>query len=115
MSAAGERGLDLLAALAAAVAVVMAAVYVGVMLQQGDRPLLWVVALLASGAGLAAYGAGRTHRRRRAALLVSGALLTGLGVLAILSIGFPIVLAGALCLVAAARASDPEPAQRVSG
>jgi uncharacterized membrane protein YecN with MAPEG domain len=84
----------------------MMIVYVLVMRQQGDTPLIWVLGLLGCGALLSAYGASRTLPHRRAALLASGAMLSVLGLLAILSIGLPILVAGVLSVVAA---STPRP------
>ena len=95
--------IDLVAAAAAVLAVAMAVVYVRLMAQQGDRPLWWVLAVLLAGAGAAAYGALATGVRRTTALVGAGVVLFALGVLAILSIGLPILLAGALSLVAALR------------
>jgi len=93
-----RRGPDLFASIAAVLAAVIAIVYVWLMRQQADAPLLWVVGVLSCGALLAAYGAPHTLPHRRAALLVSGAMLSVLGLLAILSIGLPIVAAGVLSL-----------------
>jgi len=90
------RKPDLMALIAAVLAAVMLIVYVSLMRQQDDEPLLWVVGVLACGTLLGAYGASPTLPRRRTALLVSGALLSVLGLLAILSIGLPILAAGAL-------------------
>jgi hypothetical protein len=96
-----------MAAIAAVSAVIMSIVYVLVMRQQGDTPLLWVLGLLGCGALLSAYGASRTLPHRRAALLVSGAMLSVLGLLAILSIGLPILIAGVLSVMAASTARSP--------
>ena len=93
--------LDWRAAAGAVLAVVMLCVYVGVMLDQGDRPLAWYAGGLAVGAALAVYGAVRAAPGRRATLLVAAVLLGGLGVLGLLTIGFPVVVGGVLCLVAA--------------
>jgi drug/metabolite transporter (DMT)-like permease len=105
------RRPDALAAVAAILAAVMMIVYVLLMRQQGDTPLLWVLGLLGCGALLSAYGASRTRPHRQAALLVSGAMLSVLGLLAILSIGLPVVVAGVLSVVAAARSPHPTAAQ----
>ena len=102
--------IDLVAVAAAVLAVAMAVVYVRLMREQGDRPLWWVLAVLLVGACGAVYGAFATGVRRTTALVCAGAVLFVLGVLAILSIGLPILLAGALCLVAALRS---RPAERV--
>jgi len=48
----------------------------------------------------------RAAPRRGLALAVSGAAMTVLGLLSILSIGFPILVAGVLAIIAAARAAS---------
>jgi hypothetical protein len=88
---------------AALLAGAMLVVYIAVMQSQGDRPLLWVVAMLVCGAVLAVYGALVSSDRGRAPLLAAAVLLLPLGFLAIFSIGFPILIAGALALIAALR------------
>ncbi|MGN6574827.1 MAG: hypothetical protein ACTHKG_03995 [Nocardioides sp.] len=98
--------IDLLTLAAAVLAAAMAVVYVRLTGEQGDAPLWWVPAVLLVGAGGAVYGSVSTGVRRTTAL-AAGVLLFLLGVLAILTIGLPILLSGALCLVAALR---PRPA-----
>ena len=71
--------------------------------QQGDQPLPWVLALLLAGALLAVYGAIRQLPHRRAALLAAGAALTTLGLLALPSIGLPIIASGFLALASILR------------
>jgi hypothetical protein len=96
---------------AALLSVLMAVVYIRVIHEQGsERPLVWVVAVLLVGAVMAGYGARRSAPSRRTALVVAGVLLIGLGVLALLSIGLPIILAGLLCLISAARTPPTAPA-----
>jgi hypothetical protein len=109
-SAAGGR-LDPLAAAVAAVACAMAAWYVVLMRAQGDRPVTWALSAMLAGTVLAGYGAGRTLPYRRAALAAGGAALAVVGLLAILSIGAPLVLAGGTALLRAARGRGrgPEP------
>jgi len=97
------RRLDLLAAAAAALAVAMTAVYLVLLRQEQDRPVPWVLVVLALGAAGSGYGAVVAWPHRRTALWSAGLLLAALGAVAILSIGLPILLAGILCLVAAAR------------
>lgn len=96
----GGARLDWRAVAGAVLATVMLGVYVTVMSHQGDRPLLWFTSGLAAGALLAVYGAFRASPRRRIALFAAAVLLGGLGFLGLLTIGFPIVVAGVLCLVA---------------
>jgi hypothetical protein len=103
MASGWRSDADLLAAAPAVIAVLVLGLYVGLMWQQGEQPVAWVVAVLAAAAVLAGYGVLRTARRRRWALTASGVLLAVLGLLAILSIGLPILVAGVLALAAAAR------------
>ena len=99
----GRARFDMLAGAAAVLAVVVAVGYVSIMRQQSDRPVAWFLGSLALGATLAGYGAWTEAVHRRAALLVASVLLMGMGVLAILSIGLPVLVAGLLCGVAAGR------------
>jgi len=107
--------LDLLAVVSAAVALTMAVVYVAIIRQQGESPVPWFLAALLLGAGAAGYGARRSAPRRGAALLAAGVLLLAMGMLAILSIGFPILVAALGCLVAAARAGGHRSTGRAPG
>jgi hypothetical protein len=95
--------IDLVAATASLLALAMLAVYLVVIRQQDGEPALWAVAALVFGAAAAGYGAVPAFRHRRAALLLAGLVLVALGMLAILSIGLPILVAGALCFVGFAR------------
>lgn len=81
----------------------MTLVYVWLMRQQQSEPKLWVLGILLAGAALAGYGAVGGAKHRRAALLVATALLIGLGLVGLLTIGLPLILAGVLCLTAVAR------------
>src|SRR6266498_673759 len=99
-----RNGWDPLAAIAALVALVMMVLYIGLIRQQGGQVVAWFLGGMAAAALLGSYGAARAAPRRGLALAVSGVVLAVLGVLGILSIGFPILGAGVLALVAAARA-----------
>ncbi len=105
------RGVDWPAALGAAIGLIMLAVYVSIMRQQGDPPLVWVLVLIALGVLGTGYGSVRRALHRGVVLLVSAALLGSVGLLAILTIGVPILLAALLCALAAtrmiARRTDP--------
>jgi hypothetical protein len=101
-----RRPIDVWGLSGAVLAVVMTCVYVAVVQGQGDPPLPWFTAGLLVGALLAAYGAFRSAPRRRTALLAAGVLLGGLGVLGLLTIGLPIVVAGICCLAAALRGAE---------
>jgi hypothetical protein len=95
--------IEPLALAAATLAIGMAACYVWLIRQQGDQPLPWVLAVLLAGALLAGYGAFRHLPYRRAALLSAAAALTTLGLLALLSVGLPIIVSGLLALASAIR------------
>jgi hypothetical protein len=103
MNRVGGGRLDLVAGTASVLALAMLGVYVSIIHQQHDQPAPWAVAALVVGAAAAGYGAVGSRAHRRASLLLAGATLLALGALAILSIGLPILLAGALCVVAAGR------------
>ena len=105
-----RRRWDLVAASAAVIALLMAAAYLALIGAQGGPAALWFVAGLAVSAALAGYGARRAAPRRTPALAVAGAILVALGLLGILSIGLPILAAGVLALIAAARATTPDTA-----
>jgi len=94
---------DLLAAIAATIALVMIGLYIGLISQQGGQVAVWFLAGLSVAAFQAIYGVPRAAPRRTLALAVSGVLLAVLGLLGILSIGLPILVAGGLALLAAAR------------
>ncbi len=103
----GRLRFDLLAADAAVLALAMLVVYVSVIREQGGEVAVWAVVVLVADAAAAAYGSVRSSPHRRATLVAAGVLLVALGVLALLTIGLPILLAGLLCLVSAARAPAP--------
>jgi hypothetical protein len=100
------RGIDLVAVGAAVVATAMTVVYRNVIeSQQGDEPALWVQVVLLVGALLALAGAPTGLRHRMPVLLAAAGLLGALGLLAILTIGLPILAAAFLVFLAALR--DP--------
>jgi hypothetical protein len=101
----GRARFDLVAGAASVLAIVMLIAYLSVMRQQDDEPAAWAVVALLIGAVTAGYGALGWSPYRRVALVVGGLVLGALGLLAILSIGLPIIAAGVLCFVAAARGS----------
>ena len=94
---------------AAVIALAMDGVYLALITAEADNDTGQVLpfALLIGGAGVAA-GAGSVLRdpRMRASLLWPAALvLTGIGILAIFSIGIVLLVAGLLALTAAIRAT----------
>jgi hypothetical protein len=98
------RGVDVLPVGAAVVATAMIPVYRSIIDAQGDdSPLWWVQAVLLVGAVLALVGAPTANPRRTPILVAATGLLGVLGLLAILSIGFPILLAAGLTFLAALR------------
>jgi hypothetical protein len=77
------------------------------LVEQSNRPLVWVLAVLLGTTALSSYGAKITSPYRRTALLLAGAILMVMGRFAMLSygagftIGVPLFVAGLLCVVAA--------------
>lgn len=98
-----RRNLDLSAVAAVTLSLAMLMVYLWIMSIESDQPAYWFVAALIVGTVGAGYGAPADSPNRLAALLAAGVVLVATGLLAILSIGLPILVAGVLCLVAAAR------------
>jgi hypothetical protein len=97
------RGADFASLLAALIALVMAGMYIKVMNSQCDDPQAWVLIVLAVGAALTSYGTWRDAPYRTVSLTVAAVGLLALGVLAILTIGLPILIAGGLALWASQR------------
>ena len=98
------RRLDPLSLGAALVALGMTWVYLSVVHGQGNEPASWVVVVLVSAGAGAGYGSLRGTPGRRLVLGICAVALAVLGLLAILSVGLPILLAAVLCLLAAVRA-----------
>jgi hypothetical protein len=103
--ASGRKDWDILAMIAAAITVIMIGVYIGLIRQEDGEVAVWFVAALAVAALLALYGAVRVAPGRVVVLFVSGALMAMLGLVGILSIGLPIIVAGVVALVAGLRAT----------
>jgi hypothetical protein len=95
--------MDLLAAIATVIAVIMIGLYIALISHEGGQVAAWFLAGLAAAALLSVYGGVRAVPRRGLALAVSGVVMAVLGFLSLPSIGFPILGAGVLALVAAAR------------
>jgi hypothetical protein len=98
-----SRPWDLRAIIAGTVTAAVAVIYLLIMRAEGDTPAWWFLSGLSIAVILLAYGARRDAVRRRPALTLAGANLVGLGILGLLSIGFPLVCAGALALISAGR------------
>jgi len=106
----GQARWNPFAAAASALALTMLAVYLWVIRQQQDgAPARWAVAALILGAAAAGLGAIEAFPYRRASLAVAAVLLIVLGLLAILTIGLPILAAGVLCIVAGWRRGRATP------
>ena len=71
-----------------------------------DRAVAWFVAALVAGAAAAAYGSVRSAGHRTWALAAAAAVLGVVGMLAVFSVGLPVLVAGVLCLASAARAAS---------
>jgi hypothetical protein len=96
--------IDLWAAGAALLALLMTVAYVAIIIDQSGDPAVWFIALMAVAIACGAYGSARAMPVRRVALLVCAVILSGLGLLAILSIGLPVLIAGGLAWIAFVRA-----------
>ena len=96
------RRVDPTALVAALVACGVAVGYVWLIRQENDQPAAWFLGGLVVSALLCGYGSARVPRRRTA-LAAAGGIMIVLGILGILSIGLPVLVAGIVALVAAAR------------
>jgi len=94
--------VDPAAVVAALVACAVAVGYVWLMRQENDQPAAWFLGGLVVSALLCVYGSARVPMRRTA-LAIAGGIMTVLGAVGILSIGLPVLVAGILALMAAAR------------
>jgi hypothetical protein len=100
------RRPDALGSAAAALAAAMAVVYIGLMSSQGDAPRSWFLVLLLTGALLSGFGAVVKQRWGQTAFILSAAVLLPAGVLALATIGLPILAAGTLAVLASLRSRD---------
>jgi hypothetical protein len=103
MEAETRGAADPIVLLAAILAGGMAVVYVWLIRLQGNQPVPWFLIALCSGALLAAYGTFRRAPCRRTALVAAAAALMVLGLLAILTIGLPILASGVLVVASLLR------------
>ena len=94
--------VDPAAIVAALVACSVAVGYVWLIHQENDQAAAWFLGGLVVSILLCVYGSARVPMRR-SALAVAGGIMTVLGTLGILSIGLPVLVAGILALIAAAR------------
>ena len=101
--------VDGVAVVAAAIALAMTALYLGIMRSEGDSPVAWFLVALVGGALAAAYGADRRSPRRPTVLFLGGLVLSVIGLLGVFSIGLPILVAGVLTVTAGVRSLRQEP------
>jgi hypothetical protein len=99
-----SRRLDLLALSASALAAAVTLLYLFLVATENGTPSWWALCVLVVGIGGAGYAVRLAVPYRRVALVVSAVALLALGYLALLSIGLPLLLAGAFCVAAALRA-----------
>jgi hypothetical protein len=97
------RRVDLLSVTACALALAVVVLYLVVMSEQDEDPVVWAVTILLGAVAGTAYAARRSAPVRRFVLVLCALGLFALGLLAIFSVGLPILLAAALCLAAAVR------------
>ena len=62
------------------------------MREQSDDPAVWFLGALILGATAAGYGSRGSAHHRRAVLLLAGIGLVAVGALAVLSVGFPVLV-----------------------
>ena len=98
------RRFDLLALSACLLAAAVTVLYLYLVATEGGTPRWWAVSVLVVAICGTTYATRLSVPYRRVALGVSAVCLLALGYLAILSIGLPLLLAGALCVAAALRA-----------
>ena len=101
---------DFLAIAGTAICVVMAITYLVVVDAQDSTPAYWFLVLLVGTACAGLYAARKDSARRRVVLLTAAVVSFALGLLSLLSIGPPLVVAAVCLLVASVRADrDPVP------
>ncbi len=98
------RRVDFLALSASVLSILEMVLYVFLTLTEDATPTWWALAVLAVGIVGSAYAVRMEAPYRRVALVVAAVALLPLGYLALLSIGLPLLLAGAFCVAAAMRA-----------
>lgn len=96
-----DLGRQVLAAIAVTITVADAGLAVWLIVRQHDVPAAWFLTALCVAALLGVYGVVRAAPWQTAALGLGGAILVVLGVLAILSVGMPLIIAGLLLWIAA--------------
>ena len=99
----------LLGGVGAAIGLLMLVVYLALIINEGDDSFLdvapWAFAIV-TASGAAATGAAAAPGRLGARLmLLAGLMFLVIGIPAIFSVGFPLILAGLLCLLASSAAA----------
>lgn len=86
----------------AAIALAVDVGYLRLIDSQGNEPVAWFVVGLVLAAAAACYGAWRDAPQRGSALNASGIILVVLGLLGLMSVGLPLLIAGVIAFYAAA-------------
>lgn len=105
MKAPGNQTWELVPAGVAAAAFTIATGYVRLLHTQ-DSPRPWFLGGMMLAAALAAYAPVRSLPRRVEAIAVSGRVPFAFGLLALFSIGFPILVAGVVAIAFAAKTRE---------
>jgi hypothetical protein len=84
----------------ATVAVAVDVAYLRLIDDQGNEPVAWFVVGLVVAATAALYGAWRDAPQRRSALNASGIILVVLGLLGMMSVGLPLLVAAVVVFYA---------------
>jgi uncharacterized membrane protein len=100
MASRARSAVDILPAIAAAIAIFMMGVYIALIRDQRGEPATWFIVSLAAATILALYGVVRAAPKRKVALLVSAVLFLLLGLAGIFSVGLPLVASGVLTIIA---------------
>jgi hypothetical protein len=106
MNKRGNRAWDFAPAGVAVAAGTLAIGYVRLMDAEGDSPRAWFLGGLVVASVLAGYGAVRSAPRRAEAIAVSGVVLVSFGILAMFSIGLPILIAGVVAIAFALKTRE---------
>jgi hypothetical protein len=80
--------------------------YLWLMRQESDQPVAWFLGGLVVSILLCGYASVRLPLRRTA-LITAGTIMVILGMLGILSIGLPVLVAGIVALLSALRRTGP--------
>jgi membrane-bound ClpP family serine protease len=99
------RVLDSAPIAAALIATAVLGLYLRLMRQESDRPVAWFLGGLVVSILLCGYASVRLALRRTA-LITAGMIMIILGMLGILSIGLPILVAGIVAMLSALRRTE---------